>query len=87
MNSKVHISRFETLKAQTIVYLVAFVGLGVIMTVRNITKPSGFADFTVFYLGGQVAKQGAWDDLYPVPIPGAGRASGSTGCFETEAFL
>jgi len=71
MNSKVATLRFETLKAQIIVYLVAFVGLGAIMTVRQITKPSGLADFSVFYLGGQVAKQGVWVDLYPIPIPGA----------------
>ena len=71
MNSKVPTSRFETPKAQIIVYLVAFVGLGAIMTVRLITKPSGLADFPVFYLGVQVAKQGAWVDLYPIPIQGA----------------
>ena len=71
MSLKVPPSRFETLPARIIIYVLAFAGLGVIMTVRQSTKPSGLADFSVFYLGGQVARQGAWDDLYPIVIPGA----------------
>ena len=84
MSLKVPPSRFETLPAWVVIYLLAFAGLGVIMTVRQSTRPSGLADFSIFYLGGQVARQGAWDDLYPTVIPGAVGHPGQPGASDPK---
>jgi hypothetical protein len=39
-------------------------------------------DFPQYYMGGMIARAGAWDSLYPIPIPGihvnVGYAEGST---------
>jgi len=71
MTTIVRSSRFESLANRILIYLLALTGLGAIMTIRQMTKPSGLADFSVFYLGGQVAGRGAWNDLYPVVSPSA----------------
>jgi hypothetical protein len=84
MNSKIPTTRLGTFRVPIIVCLIAFVGLGVIMTVRNLTKPSGCADFDVYYLGCQVAKQGAWDGLYPIPIPDARKHPGHADASEPK---
>jgi hypothetical protein len=39
-------------------------------------------DFNQYYMGGMIARAGAWDSLYPIPIPGSnvnvGYSEGST---------
>ncbi len=38
-----------------------------------------YQDFPQFYMGGLVARHGAWGDLYPIPIPGSERNPGEPG--------
>lgn len=67
---------------RTVTCLGALAGLLLILLVRQRMKPVGFEDYSVYYLGGTMALQGEWHDLYPVPLPGAqshpGWPSGST---------
>jgi hypothetical protein len=36
-----------------------------------------YHDFTGLYMGGVVAREGAWADLYPIPVPDAVRPPGA----------
>jgi hypothetical protein len=54
-----------------LLHVTALLGLGLLLAMRQWAAPAGLVDYSVFYLGGKVAWQGNWDDLYPVPTPGA----------------
>lgn len=80
MSIAVAMRRYETSNVEvcvhtrhnrTIAYGLALIGLLAILAVRQRVTPVGFEDYSVYYLGGTMVLQGAWHDLYPVPLPGA----------------
>lgn len=55
---------------------VSVVWLLVVIPVRFIRDPARI-DFPQYYMGGLIAREGRWSDLYPIPQPGCDRNPGA----------
>lgn len=57
-----------------------FVYLLAVIPIRQHFAPASTADFSQYYMGGLMARQGLWESIYPVPVENAAANPGNPGC-------